>query len=63
MSVSLYSCLSHPICKINHFTKYCIIICDLSGSTLFLNIISQTARHSKKSIANKICSYFVYKFV
>jgi len=48
MGVCLFSCLSHPTCKMNHFAEHFIVICGLSGSTMFLNIISQTARFSEK---------------
>jgi hypothetical protein len=32
-----------------------IVICDLPGSTMFFNIISQTARFSKRVIEDKMC--------
>jgi hypothetical protein len=41
-----------------------IVICDMSGSTVFIHIISQTARISKKKkkvIEYKMCVFLVWK--
>jgi hypothetical protein len=45
--------LAYPAC--NYYATYCDVICGLSGSTIFLDIISQTARFSeeKKGVEHK----------
>jgi hypothetical protein len=54
MSVCMYSCLGYPEC--NAHAPYYIVICGLSVSTIFLHIISQTARFSGKNcIECKMC--------
>ena len=39
-----------------------IVICGLSGTTVFFHIMSQMARFKKKSLSTK-CFDFLYKFV
>ena len=50
MSVCLYSNLNYPARKAN--APYYIVICVPSGFNIFLHIISQTMRFSKKSLLN-----------
>jgi len=54
LSVCLYSCLIHPVCK--EHAPY--VICDLPGFTTFIfHITPQTARFSEenKVIQHKMC--------
>jgi hypothetical protein len=47
----------------NMYEPHCDIICGPSGSTTFLDIISQMAQFLRKSIEGKnMCVYFLYNF-
>ena len=46
-------CLSYPACKAH--SKYYIVICNLSGSAIFLHIISYMAWLSYNVIEHKTC--------
>ena len=53
VSVCKRACtLAYPVCK--QHVPYCRFICGLSGSTTFFDMISQTARFSKKATEHKM---------
>ena len=62
MNVRLYSCLTHPACKAH--APYYNVICGLSGSTVFLNIISKKGRFIflKKGKQKMYVLFFLKKF-
>ena len=48
--------LNYPAC--NAQAPYNFVICDLSGSTIFFHIISQTTQFSKKKLLNTKCVFW-----
>jgi hypothetical protein len=44
----------------NLYAPYCDVICGLSGSTTFFDIISETHYFRKKSTEHKLCFDFLY---
>jgi hypothetical protein len=54
MNVRLY-----PACKAQD--PYYIVNCGLSGSTIFLHIISKSGQFTNKCVTGNICSDFPYK--
>ena len=59
----MYSCLSYPACKVH--APYRLVVCGLSGCTVFSYIIRQKARFSgtKYTERKNVCFDFIYKLV
>jgi len=57
LSVSLWLVTQHTM-NMRH-----TVICGVSGSAIFLHIILQRARFSKKIIEHNVCFGFSYNFV
>jgi len=53
MSEYLYACLIYPACKLYISAHHCIVICGLSGSTIFFKLTHQRHDFGKKVFENK----------